>query len=198
MFHIAGLRQHPCINIGHSLGLGHVTMVCAVCLLMFHYGDVIMGVMASQITSLTIVYSAVYSCVDQRKHQSSASLACVRGIHRWPVNSPRKRPVTRKMFPFDDVIMLKIHVNLDVLTWPLIRWCLLCQRTKRRGFYQYKYVVSPSMNFHFEVKTVIAKIWKSSSTSGPWNWKKTCFHDFRILRIFMSGFRGIPRWSTAS
>ena len=70
-----------------------------------HYDDVIMTVMASQITSPTIVYSTVYSGTDQRKHQSSASLAFVRGIHRWPVNSPHKRPVTRKMFPFDDVIM---------------------------------------------------------------------------------------------
>ena len=42
-----------------------------------------MDEMASQITSLTIVYSAVYSDADQRKHQSSASLAFVRGIHRW-------------------------------------------------------------------------------------------------------------------
>ena len=41
----------------------------------------------------------------QIKHQISASLAFVRGIHRWPVNSPHKGPVTRKMFPFDDVIM---------------------------------------------------------------------------------------------
>ena len=64
-----------------------------------------MGAIASQITSLTVVYSIVYSDVDQRKHQSSASLAFVRGIHRGPVNSPHKRPVTRKMFPFDDVIM---------------------------------------------------------------------------------------------
>ena len=63
-----------------------------------------MGAIASQITSLTIVYSIVYSDVDQRKHQSSASLAFVRGIHRGPVNSPHKWPVTRKMFPFDDVI----------------------------------------------------------------------------------------------
>ena len=64
-----------------------------------------MGKIASQITSLTIVYSAVYSDADQRKHQSSASLAFVPGIHRGPVNSPHKWPVTRKMFPFDDVIM---------------------------------------------------------------------------------------------
>ena len=70
-----------------------------------HYGDVIMGAIASQITSLTIVYSIVYSDADQRKHQSSASLAFVRGIHRGPVNSPHKWPVTPKMFPFDDVIM---------------------------------------------------------------------------------------------
>ena len=61
--------------------------------------------MASQNTNLAIVYYAVYSGADQRKHQSPASLAFVRGIHRSPVNSPHKWPVTRKMFPFDDVIM---------------------------------------------------------------------------------------------
>ena len=71
-----------------------------------HYSDVIMGAVASQITSLTIVYSTVYSGADQRKHQSSASLAFVCGIHRWPVNSTHKGPVSRKMFPFDDVIII--------------------------------------------------------------------------------------------
>ena len=65
-----------------------------------------MDAMANQITSLTIVYSTVYSGIDQRKHQSSTSLAFVWGIHRWPVNSPQKWPLTGKMFPFDDVIML--------------------------------------------------------------------------------------------
>ena len=64
-----------------------------------------MGVIAFQITSLAIVYSTVYSDADQRKQQSSASLAFVRGIHRGPVNSPHKWPVTRKVFQFDDVIM---------------------------------------------------------------------------------------------
>ena len=72
----------------------------------FHYDDVIMTMLASQITSLTVVYSIVYSGVNQGKHQSSASLAFVREIHRGPVNFPHKWPVTRKMFPFDDVIML--------------------------------------------------------------------------------------------
>ena len=70
-----------------------------------HCDDVIMGAMASQITSLMIIYSTVYSDADQRKHKSSASLPFVQGIHRWPVNSPHKWPVTRKTFPFDDVIM---------------------------------------------------------------------------------------------
>ena len=69
-----------------------------------HYCDVIMGTMASQITTLTIVFSIVHSGADQRKHKSSVSLAFVRGIHRWPVNSPHKGPVTRKIFPFDDII----------------------------------------------------------------------------------------------
>ena len=73
--------------------------------LLLHYDDVIMTMLASQITSLTVVYSIVYSGVNQRKHQSSASLAFVREIHRGPVNFPQKWPVTRKMFPFDDVII---------------------------------------------------------------------------------------------
>ena len=64
-----------------------------------------MDAIVSQITNLTIVYSIVYSDADQRKQQSSASLAFVRGIHRRSVKSPHKWAVTRKMFPFDDVIM---------------------------------------------------------------------------------------------
>ena len=67
-----------------------------------HYGDVIMSMTASQITSLAIVYSTVYSGADQRKHQTSLSLAFVRAIHWWPVNSPHKGPVSRK----------KIHLML--------------------------------------------------------------------------------------
>ena len=79
-----------------------------------HCNDVIMGTMTSQITSLTIVYSTVYSDADQWKHQSTASLALVRVIHRGPVNSPHKWPVTRKMFPFDDVIMVPKYINCGI------------------------------------------------------------------------------------
>ena len=82
--------------------------------LWYHYDDVIMTMLASQITSLTVVYSIVYSGVNQRKHQSSASLAFVREIHRGPVNFPHKWPVTRKMFPFDDVIMTNISASVQL------------------------------------------------------------------------------------
>ena len=75
-----------------------------------------MGGIASQITSLTIVYSIVYSDADQRKHQSAASLAFVREIDRGPVNPPHKWPVTRKMFTFDDVIMNSVVLFLMVKT----------------------------------------------------------------------------------
>ena len=57
-------------------------------------------------TSSMIVCANVYSGADHRKHQSSSSMAFVREFHRWPVKSPHKGPVTRKMFPFDDVIMM--------------------------------------------------------------------------------------------
>ena len=77
----------------------------------YHYNDVIMGEIASQVTSLTSVYSTVYSGVDQRKHQSSASLAFVWGIHRGPGNSPHKWSITRKMFPFGDAIIIS-RINI--------------------------------------------------------------------------------------
>ena len=101
-----------------------------------HPNDVIMSAMASQITSLTIVYSTLYSGADQRKHQSSAPLAFVRGIHRWPANSQHKGPVMRKMFPFDDVIMgitstmdnktpIYSITTLNELTWSPFNYSLL-------------------------------------------------------------------------
>ena len=95
-----------------------------------HYDDVIMTMLASQITSLMVVYSIVYSGANQRKHQSSASLAFVREIHRGPVNFPHKWPVTRKMFPFDDVIMFLVDWWLPVgpCCKPRDRSRVLCAR----------------------------------------------------------------------
>ena len=95
-----------------------------------HYDDVIMTMLASQITSLTVVYSVVHSGVNQRKHQSSASLAFVREIHRGPVNFPHKWPVTRKMFPFDDVIM-----DCELFEWSYYIFTFQAQHLYGPGFY---------------------------------------------------------------
>ena len=75
-----------------------------------------MSTLASQITGFSIVYSTAGSGAHQRIHKSSVSMAFVWGIYRWPVNSLHKRPVTRKMFSFDDVIM--IH-------WMAIKKCVI-------------------------------------------------------------------------
>ena len=86
-----------------------------------------------------IYYSTVYSGGDQRKHQRSASLAFEWGIHRGPVNSPHKWPVTRKMFPFDNVIMISTgdplhsralaHNRAPLLTQP----CSHCSHSRAPG-----------------------------------------------------------------
>ena len=90
-----------------------------------YYTDVIMSAMASQITVVSIVYSAVCSGADQRKHQSSASLAFEMGIHRWPVVYLQKGPMAQKMFLFDDVFMP--HVTLE-------NWILHCNVKEENGY----------------------------------------------------------------
>ena len=121
----------------------------------FHYDDVIMGAIASQITSLTIVYSIVYSDADQRKHQSSASLAFVRGIHRGPVNSPHKWPVTRKMLPFDDVIMWVTVVVCEVrcVTY-LIKLHIILKRIARSILGEQKYYPSHGLFEELDVVSI--------------------------------------------
>ena len=92
------------------------------------YSDVIMTAMTSQITGIPVVCSTVCSGAYQGKYQSSAWLAFVKGIHRSPVDSPHKGPVTRKMLLFDDVIMSSLllankYVRLSVF----LLVCPFCQ-----------------------------------------------------------------------
>ena len=127
-----------------------------------HYSDVRLSAMASQIPSFTIVYSTVYSGADHRKHQSSASLAFVRRIHRSPVNSAHKGPVTRKMFPFEDVIMAGQHKipqnipcpklcsqsinpfqSLHKIWWYDCRFCAVLQYNSKR-YRQSKFCTIPN------------------------------------------------------
>ena len=78
----------------------HATIIIVIDCLHHHYNDVIMGAIASQTTSLSIIYPTIYSDADQRKHQSSMSLAFVWGIHR------AQRASNAEKFSFDDVIMI--------------------------------------------------------------------------------------------
>ena len=87
MFHVF----YNIANIEHRLYLWKRTVYTNHRLILSHYNDLIMRTMASQIISLTIVYSTVYSGADQRKHQSSASLACVWGFQRWPRTKGQQR-----------------------------------------------------------------------------------------------------------
>ena len=79
-----------------------------------HYNGAIVGEMASQIANFTIVCSTVYSDADERKYQTRRHWL-LRAIHRWPVNSPHKGQVTRKLFPFDDVIMICLIQTSNLL-----------------------------------------------------------------------------------
>ena len=142
-----------------------------------------MSAMASQSTRLTIVYSTVYSDADQRKHQSSASLAFVRGIHRGPVNSPHKGPVLRKMFPFDDVIMFR-HIHL-VAYLGSIGVRISCSYTS------FSHQIGSAFNgwFHTECGCV------DTSTIGKGRWPNLCLlvsvlwtlssNDIRIWLIYL-------------
>ena len=70
----------------------------------------------------------------KEKHRSSASMAFVTGIHRWPVSSPRKEPATQKMFPFDDVIMRKVYLY-TLFNYKSMHSFIEHICTKNNGFY---------------------------------------------------------------
>ena len=105
------MREHTSLFIQKALSYSLIFVT--------QYNDVIMGVIASQIISLRIIYSNIYSGTAHRKHQSSLSLASVMGIHRWPMNFLHKGPVTRKMFPFDDIFVTDLMaMTRTTHTWP--------------------------------------------------------------------------------
>ena len=131
-----------------------------------HYNDVIIGTMASQITSLTIVNSTVFWGAGQRKHQSSASQVFVRGIHRGLVNSPHKWPVTRKMFPFDDVI-IPYFVASSWTEWALN--VLIQKKFEHKVAWKYDYNTSITILMAFALR------WRDNERDGVSNHQP---HDF--------------------
>ena len=187
-----------------------------------HYCDVIMTTMVSQITSLTIVYSIVYSDADQRKHQSSASLAFVRGIHRRPVNSPHKGPVTRKKFPFDDVIMQLLYY-INYTKWSFDRtfgaslhtfgsfWCILNAHSSSwcnffvmiKDSYNHDWISSQSdpsflfLNFSLHYYKIMKNWWQAveSVISGDWIIVTHCLSFFLSTRfIYLLAIAIDIRW----
>ena len=145
-----------------------------------------MGTIASQIISLTIVFSTVYWDTDQRKHQSSASLVFVRGIHRGPVNSRHKWPVARKMFPFADVIMVVLASISQIWAhnWNLVKSQFVFKYTTMiRSGRKFAHVTTAKLFWHVqncdlisyhyscEIKINFYNIWVRSSTlceTGTW------------------------------
>ena len=127
----------------------------------------------AQITSLNIVYSTVYSDADQRKHQISASLAFVWGIHRGP---PHKWPVTRKMFPFDDVIISWHEVSIGTVNGVVPVWHQAITRSNDDTVY-YSIARSPS---HIEIK-VLTLQWRQNERDGVSNDQGL---DFLFSRLF--------------
>ena len=89
------------------------------CVATIRHSDVIMSAMASQITGVLIVYSTVCSCADQRKHKKYASLAFVRRVHRWPVNSPHKGQVKLKYFHLMTSSWLTTILSSWLILWEL-------------------------------------------------------------------------------
>ena len=99
-----------------------------------HYSDVIMSTKASQITSVSIIYPIVfYFRRRSKKTWKLALLAFVRGIHQWPVISPHKWPVTRKMFPFDDVIIFITALRFAIRMEYSMGLCDLLRSPDRSG-----------------------------------------------------------------
>ena len=134
-----------------------------------------MNTIASQITSLAIVYSTLHSGANQRKHQSSASLAFVRGIHRWSVNSLLKWSATRKMFPFEDVIIWnreKVFGHMQIIRWAMLEDPFSLHRLKSRED-------APSK---WEDGELFLKHWIENGLGG-------CYNPKRILNSNLAKYR---------
>ena len=148
-----------------------------------------MGAMASQITNLTIVYSTVLSGGDQRKHQSSASLAFAWGIHRWPVNFSHKWPATRKMFQLDDVNIIADVVDFSqspCTTLTILRKIIslslgLCQGTVS-GFWKTQQISTDHLDPEIIASEAIPKLYLDqpiTKRAVSANWKPCVIHRWQ-------------------
>ena len=138
-----------------------------------NYGNVIMGAIASQITTLMIVYSTVYSGADQRKHQSSASLAFMRGIHRVPVNSPHKwqGPTSISNRDFRKCQDIFIFAIIS----PKLKW-------RKRQKYIKSFTEDKNLFILQSMTWLLMSWWRTE----PWHqqaWYLLCYHWIYCLRV---------------
>ena len=189
--------------------------------LIVHYSDVIISAMAPQITSVSIVCSAVCSFADLRKCQSSASLAFVRGIHRWAVNFPPQGPVTRKTFAVDDVIIYGFRWSapttprdcrtmyvyaiecrfimnipnksfLILTSWPKSLWLALAQP---QNFFHYKSIyIARFLRKKLRNHKNVHPIWKSIHLKFTTPWKQPNSHSAAYCSWERSLVSAIPRF----
>ena len=147
--------------------------------LFMHHNDVIMSDLASQITRLTIVYSSVYSRRRSKKHQSPASLASVRWIRSWPVNSPHKGRVTRKIFPFDDVIMDKVikQWNFNTPCYQDIQRLRMMSLDFMFQFRMKMFNLEPYETFLYSYRNIHFKVWRMT-----WVWWIVRLADLLLFR----------------
>ena len=143
--------------------------------------------MASQITSLATVYSTVYLGGDQRKHQSSASLTFVRGIHWWPVNSKQTWPVTQKIFRFEDVIMVETlcpssqylaFISIFDSCWEFVPMGFKMWKFHVDLYKQFKCALSGTRFCHIEV----CKKWNDHRQQVHVYW---CFQSLNTISILL-------------
>ena len=118
-----------------------------------------MSAIASQITSITIVYWTVDSDADQRKHKSSASLGFWAGNSPGTGEFPHKWPVTRKIFPFDDIMWMLSHTAppMQFMSWStmtkfnLLEWFNICSVLHISGFSLSILCIILSFYFYFSI-----------------------------------------------
>ena len=161
-----------------------------------------MGVVASQITSLMSVYSTVYSGTNQRKHQSSASLAFVRGIHPWPVNSPHKYTGTPKMLPFDDVIMNSHPVDMSVQICPKYTAFILSPHVTHMQrvctWFTLFIAVWLFLQYYFNTIQLLSNLWYEGHTESQ-NLNLSCLDNEDVVGAAPTGDAPtLSAWSTIS
>ena len=107
----------------------HAGLLCFVVLcLYYHYSDVIMSAMTSQITGVPIVF---VKRLFRRRIKKSSTLRVTglcEEIHRWSTDSPHKRPVTREMFSFDDVIIMSISI-INIISIIIVIFIIIVMKT---------------------------------------------------------------------